>query len=494
MSGYKLMYNTPDDGKGSLGLMKNYAFNNSMCDGIYLQQKVPPSTTETELFICQGSAKLDSAGTILASAPFMCMYVTNPVDEYITVVINLTFKNIWGSGETIKSSKVLILPPQQTLICPEMFAWTAYHTFNDVYIYVGKRLAYKFEGDTECKNFKDTYFGARKVTGDTTENTHKGFPLTCNNESLYVYPLCKDFKIENDDDNEISSIHLPAFRYKDEIYYPTIKISLDNEKGALNKENILNKVVGYVPSFIGDTIKEKYNLKDENIAAENTGDLGAGTGLEFNPDDFDFTPPEFVGGLDLSTADWVGTVVNEVVKESSSTAVKDTTLVESTPVVDTSGGTGDSGSSGELDYIITGGTMVKYDVKSGPVGTASQMIKTFKGDVPGAKIRHFSIYDADNNYVGSVVQLVNTDGNVEETYNTSFNPLSGGTFYLNEETGEFTYVTNKGDIYISNGQGGTDYLEFSGGTNNLGHDVYYGPDGFPVYIWTDPDTGEKIIM
>lgn len=491
MSGYKLMYNTPNGGVGSLGLMKNYAFNNSMCDGIYLQQKVPPSTTETELFICQGSAKYDSKGTILASAPFMCMYVTNPVDEYITVVINLTFKNIWGSGETIKSSKVLILPPQQTLICPEMFAWTVYHTFNDVYIYVGKRLAYKFEGDTECKNFKDTYFGARKATGDTIENTHKGFPLTCNNETLYVYPLCKDLKIENNDDNEISSIYLPAFSYKDEIYYPIIKISS-------NKKDILNKAIGYMPSFIGNAFKEEYNLKEEDISAENTGDLGVGTGLEFDPSDFDFTPPEFEGGL-VFPENTFNETTKEIVKESITTAVKDTSAIEVKPVVDTgSGDSGNPGDSGEKEYQLIGSSMAKYETLGWASSAAFSIMDMFGGAVAAEKAingshRAFPVFDEDGKTWGSVVQLLNEDGEVVLTKTYGDIP-PGSVFYLNEETGEYTIVDKKGNITINDGQGNQTYYEFSGGTNNLGHDVYYGPDGFPVYIWTDPDTGEKVIM
>lgn len=489
MSGYKLMYNTPDGGKGSLGLMKNYAFNNSMCDGIYLQQKVPPSTTETELFICQGSAKLDSAGTILAQDPFMCVYVTKPVDEYITVVINFTVVQVWGDGSTAKSSMVFILPPQQTFTFSNTaITWTAFCTFNDVYIYVGKRLAYKFEGDTECKKFKDTYFGARKVTGDTTENTHKGFPLTCNNENLYVYPLCKDFKIENDGDNKISSIHLPAFRYKDEIYYPMIKISGE-------KNDALNKFVNYVPTFIGNAFKEEYNLKDEDISAENTSGLGDisgdSLGPEFNPDDFDFTPPKFEGGLTFPENTFTE-VTKEIVKESTTTAVKDTFIVEEKTIEDT-GGSG-SGDTIKKEFTVISGE--KWDVKGG--------FKAFLYDLAGSmvewhSIKRIPIYNSDGTIKSTITQILDEDGEVVATtiahQNQIDDLLSNGGTLIEGEDGTYTYIDgNTGDITIVNKDGTSDYYENTGGINNLGHEVYYGPDGFPVYIWTDPDTGEKVFM
>lgn len=503
MSGYKLMYNTPNDGKGSLGLMKNYAFNNSMCDGIYLKQVVPPSTTETTMTLLFGLINLDIVFSIK---------LTKPVDEYITVVLNMV-----NNDTNELYSTTCICPAGSKFAKVIVNADASYmYSAKSIYVYVGKRLVLSAEGHDEIlNNIINMWMASADLSivryldangneiSESELSTHK---LTCNNETVYVYPLCKIDYIRNGSDAK--SIHLPAFRYNDGYYIPTIKLSMNNSDGELNKEDVLNKVVNYVPSFVGDAIKEENNLKDEDIAAEDTSGVGDtsidSSEPEFNPDDYDFTPPEFVGGL-VFPENTFTEVTNEIVKNSTTEAVRDTIVIEGKPVEDTnsgdSGSSGDEGSSGgsggsssELDYIITGGTMVKYDVIGGAWGTVTGVVKLFKGEA--AEMRNFPVYDADGNYLGGVVQLLDKDGNVIQTNSDDLKLLSGGgTLYVNEETGAYTYIDKKGNITISDGtKEGNRYYEYTGATNNVGHDVYIGEDGFPVYVWTDPDTGEKIFM
>lgn len=492
MSGYKLMYNTPNGGVGSLGLMKNYAFNNSMCDGIYLKQVVPPSTTETTMTLLFGLINLDIVFSIK---------LTKPVDEYITVVLNMV-----NDDTNELYSTTCICPAGSKFAKAIVNADASYmYSAKSIYVYAGKRLVLSAEGHREILNNIINMWTAsadlsivRYLDADGNQiseselSTHK---LTCNNETVYVYPLCKIDYIRNGSDAK--SIHLPALRYNDGYYIPTIKLSMNDSDGELNKEDVLNKVVNYVPSFIGSAIKEENNLKDEDIAAEDTSGVGDipsdSSGTEFDPNDYDFTPPEFVGGLVFP--EYTFTEVTEnIVKNSTTEAVRDTVVIEETPVEDTS--SGDSGSSGEPDYIITGGTMVKYDVIGGAWGTVTGVVKLFKGDAQAGNMRTFPVYDADGNYLGGVVQLLDKDGNVVQTNSDDLKLLSGGgTLYVNEETGAYTYIDKKGNITISDGtKEGNRYYEYTGATNNVGHDVYIGEDGFPVYVWTDPDTGEKIFM
>lgn len=462
MANPKFEYNTPNGGKGSLTLMKNVVFNSSMCDGIYLKTRVPASTTTTTIKLYRNYA----SGRNGSHYGRLSVELSEAVDEYLTIII------LKSSG----NESIIITPGKTTA--------TSQNDFDSInpsriVVYRNKGAVYDITSNT------DSYIGAISHATDSygadakVEPTNS-FTLTCNDETIYVYPLCKGFEIESNEDDKISSIHLPVFRYNGEIYYPTIKITND-------KKDTISKVVGYIPDVIGDKIKEKEEITEEDAGAEDTGDY------VFDPIEMpelpDFVMPE------LPEVTYEDTV-KDIVKDSTSEAVKETTFVESKPVEDTSGGTGDSGSSGEIDYIITGGTMVKYDVKSGPLGTVSLLVEKVKGDVQGAKTRHFPIYDADGNYVGSVVQVVNADGNVMETYNTSFNPLNGGgTLYVDEETGAFTYIDNKGNITVSDGTiNGNSYYKYTGGVNDSGHEVYIGEDGFPVYVYTDPDTGEKIFM
>lgn len=493
MSGYKLMYNTPDGGKGSLGLMKNYAFNNSMCDGIYLKQVVPPSTTETTLTMAyhasQFSMTVAGGQTITAQDCFLNFSLSKAVDEYITIVVNAReeiYNQIFNEYYYKDQSVICILSPGKKTYTTDLFY--DFYIIDSVYVYAGKRLVFHEVAEETGDDLRHKYFNAilKDSSGNIKENivAPNTITMTCNNESLYVYPLCKDFKIENNNDSETSSIYLPAFRYKDEIYYPTIKISD-------NKEDVLNKAVGYMPSFIGNAFKEEYSLKDEDISAENTGDLGDGAGLEFDPSDFDFTPPKFEGGIVFPETTFNETT-KEIVKESITTAVKDTSIIEVKPVEDT------SGDSSEKEYQIIGGGMVKYksiNVFSSTIystldffGTGTAVVKVIKGSV-----KTYPVFNEDGEIIGEMSQMLNENGEVIFTQ-ASGEIKSGSNLYINEETGAYTIVNKNGDIIMNDGQDNQTRYEYTGGTNNVGHDVYYGPDGFPVYIWTDPDTGEKIIM
>lgn len=452
MSGYKLMYNTPNGGKGSLGLIKNCTFNNSMCDGIYLKQRVPPYTTETELFISQGSVGYDSAGTLVSQNPAMCVYVTKPVDEYITVVINYTFIDIWGSGETVKSTKVYMLPPQKDFAYSEPLIWTAYCTFNDVYIYVGKRLAYKFEGDTECKNFKDTYFGARKADsfGITTGNTHKGFPLTCNNETLYVFPLCKDFKLSNNNDNKISSLHIPAFRYKGEIYYPIAKISN-------KKEDVLNKAIGYIPSFIGDKLKEDLELSDEDIMAEDTDGLGDTYQEDSTEGNINSTDFEAFWGYMWSDVQEGGLFVGDVRYEQVSVEGSDSNgwVGVMLPYIFSDGG--DSPNVAENGNMIIGFDSSKF---------------------PDGKITQMPLRDEDGKLSGYILVADDGHGNILaaesiEKVGGNFINKSGSDVKVKiNSDGNIVAISENGDLSILGQDGSRKFYQYTGS-------------------YTDPETGKN---
>ena len=531
MSGYKLMYNTPDGGKGSLGLMKNYAFNKSMCDGIYLKQIVPPSTTETTLTMAYHAStySIVVAGgqTIEVMDCYLNFSLSESVDEYITVVVNAReklYNQVFGEYYYKDQSVICIISPGKKTYNTALFY--DHYIIDSVYVYAGKRLVFHEVAEETGDDLRHKYFNAilKDASGNIKENTvaPNTITMTCNNETVYVYPLCKEKPvILNNNDGKISSIYMPAFNYKDEVYYPSIKITN-------NKEDVLNKVVNYVPSFVGDAIKEENSLKDEDIAAEDTSGVGDSSGDisggGFNPDDFDFTPPEFVGGL-VFPENTFNETTKEIVKESITTAVKDTTIIEARPVENTGGNTGegggdsgDTGGSENNNYTIIGADAVQFEVDKSVWGIGKYLLThdpNNNTDIHSGNYipnDYYPLFDNDGNIKGVIVQIYNEDGSVAATYvkNTDEHGLSGafkqlidtigdmsfgdGTLYKNPNGG-FTYIDNAGNITISDGtKGGTRFYEFTGGTNNIGHDVYYGPDGFPVYIYTDPDTGEKIIM
>lgn len=479
--GYKLSFNTLNGGKGTLGLMKNWAFNNSMCDGLCIKQRVPPKLIDVgisfynyyvDTYINGESARFETG--------LKRVELSAPVDEYITISYKgyeIKYVGAVGIETKIEVSGTCIIPPSKGYIeTSDMFGDAVNLTM--LIIYANKRAVYYSENEAELAEFKNKYYGeyVRKVEEiEGTGNDITGYPFKSLAESTYVFPLCKSKPIIESDGDELLSLYLPAYRYNGEIYYPMIKIT--NEKN-----DSLNKVVGYLPDNIADQIIEEAGLDKEDVVAEDTGDSSG-----FDVGDFDLPELPVPDGIEFPKLET--TKVEETTKELQQnvedTAIKETQTAETKKTEVVNEETGETEEVEETTIFQT----VKVKVKSNIWQPLKLGFKTLTGKFKNLSTDARLIRDKDGNFIDQLVILVDRDTGEYIAFTKNG---TQGDVYLTDGEG-FIFVTEDG-MYISDENGFRQYDKTreetqyqynpeTGQVEEKKYDVY--DDGSGVETWVE---------
>ena len=442
--GYKLTFNTFNGGKGSLGLMKNWSFNNSMCDGLCIKYKVPPKLIDVgirfynyyvDTYINGNSTRIETG--------LKRVELSTPVDEYITISYKgyeIRYVGVVGIETKIEVSGTCIIPPSKGYIeTSDMFGDAVNLTM--LIIYANKRAVYYSENEAELAEFKNKYYGeyTRSVEDlEGTGNVITGYPFKSLAESTYVYPLCKSKPTIESDGDELLSLHLPAYRYNGEIYYPMLKITN-------NKSDSLNKVVGYLPDNIADQIIEEEGLDKEDVVAEDTSDSSG-----FDVGDFDLPELPVPDGIEFPKLET--TKIEETTKDLQQnvedTAIKETQTEETkkTEVVNEE--------TGEIEEVEETTTFQTAKVKVGNSFWEDFKLgfKFLTGKYRDRAIESLTIRDTEGNIVDRIIIVF--DKKTGE-YSASGEKGTTGDLYVTKYSG-YIFVTKDG-MYISNKDGRTYY-------------------------------------
>jgi len=253
---YQINFNNSNGTKGFVELVKNVNFLESMCDGIYLKYKVPASTTETTMTLLWGFISIDLVFSIS---------LTEPVDEYITVVLNIV------NDDTNELYSTMCICPAGAKFAEAPINVDASYMYSakSIYVYVGKRLVLSAEGHDEILNNIINLWMAstdlsivRYLDANGNEiskselNTHK---LTCNDETLYIAPLVKT-EFTNSYDTRV---YLPAVRYNGVIYTPGVKIT-NTEEPTENDIKDIDKHIPVIDVDIPEEVKKDI-VKEQTV-------------------------------------------------------------------------------------------------------------------------------------------------------------------------------------------------------------------------------------